>query len=164
MVWLAALALRRWPNWSWVVQGLALVSIVVVLLAHVLLPDITGWWQKEALAYVTRLQSALGAYTQSSEAVQEISTLSGLPMMLAPVMTGLGMLWLSISVLISLFLARLLNQAAGPNLFLAREQSTIRLHWGVSVALILVMIVSHFLWHGLADVLPILWMPFIVLV
>lgn len=101
LVWLYAMVLRRYNNWSLILELSVLVSVVVIGTVHIFFPDIQAWWGTQLTAYFARATAgAVGIpNTDISMQLQAVNVIK-------PFATGLVTLSIMLNGLLQLLLAR----------------------------------------------------------
>lgn len=71
LTWLLALILRRYSNWSLVIEVSMLTGIVLICLIHLVFPEIQIWWTKQLTAYFNKTASMLEQFKPEGAASSE---------------------------------------------------------------------------------------------
>lgn len=162
VVFLSAAFFRRLPAWSALIQAMALLAVVVILLVHLVVPDITAWWQQASSAYMDRMQALFGQYLNKDD-LAPASAFVGMANLLARMMTGLSLMWVNVSACVALFIARSLSRSlpAQPE-FIKRERTGLRMTRGFALLFVAVLLWASFGPRWPLDLLPVLGLPFIL--
>lgn len=101
LIWLFAIVLRRYGNWSVVLEYALLLGVVVIGVIHLLYPDVSSWWAHQMNQYLTQTSEMInGAGTPATDTqMQMIDFMKGYA-------TGFIVISLLFNVLLQLVLAR----------------------------------------------------------
>jgi hypothetical protein len=103
VTWLFAGVLRKYANWSLILQLAAFLSIGFVLTIHLVYPDVRSWWQTNLTEYMLTTMQAVSELTPA-ELIGQKASINRLVETLSPFATGL----LAISVVFYALLQTLL--------------------------------------------------------
>ncbi len=146
LVWIYALLLRQYSNWSLVLELSALFSIVIIGAIHWFNPDIQAWWGAQLNAYFTKMKTAVpnADFTVQLQAVDAIKSMA----------TGLMILSLLLNGLLQVVLARWWQVIIyEPGMTLRQELYRIRLGHVVGILFIAILLLSY--WANSATALDI---------
>lgn len=105
VTWLLALVLRRYGNWSFVIEVAILTGVVLISVIHLVFPDIQDWWSLQLAAYLKKtapLFQQLAPEGAPSEEMMEASVIAGIK----PYITGFVMASIIFNALLQLVIAR----------------------------------------------------------
>src|SRR5579872_1336727 len=71
LTWVLALVLRRYGNWSLVIEVSILSGIVLISVIHLVFPEIQDWWGKQLTTYLNKTASIFEQFSPEGEATQE---------------------------------------------------------------------------------------------
>ncbi len=154
LTWLLALILRRYANWSLVIEVAALVGIMLVWSVHLLFPEIQAWWGTQLTAYFNKTVSALGEL--ASEGSITPDSVTSVVAKVQRYVTGLAVASVMFNALLQLILARWWQAVMFNPGELGKELSQIRLSY---VSVLVFMTVSVFGYFGsdlCLDFMPVL--------
>ena len=154
LVWIGAVTLRRCYSWTITIEAITAIGLIVVLLAHFLIPDLQQMWIHTLENYFSLIQTIkVGALQITSRHLIAIMT---------PLMTGLTVLFGSIGIVIQIMLARFwFSSIFNPSGF-AQEFAMIRVSRIASVIFLVMIGLTIFYHHILIDYFPVLFLPFII--
>jgi hypothetical protein len=159
LTWLYAVALRRFPSWSLVLQFAGLVSIVAVVIVHIVFPDVQAWWQNWLTHYFANVEQAMGQMTD-----QDVQTNHGMIANvvsgIAPYATGIVAMALSFYALLELLLSRWWQSAMFNPGGLQKELLQIRMSYAAGALFLLGMVLSYTGNSLVVDVMPTLYLVF----
>ena len=160
LTWLYAVALRKFPSWSLVLQFAGLVSVIAVITVHVVYPDIQAWWQNWLTNYFGNVEQAMGQMT-----AQDVKTNHGMIASvvtgIAPYATGIVAMALSFYALLELLLSRWWQSAVFNPGGLQKELLQIRMSYFAGALFLLGMIISYWgVYPLVVDVMPTLYLVF----
>ncbi len=152
LVWLLAVLLRCYNNWSLLLNFSLLLAFITVIIVHSIYPDIQHWWGMQLTAYLTRATAMLSGLpeTDMKTQLQAINTIK-------PYATGL----IAVSLLLNALLQVALSRWWQATLFnageLRKELYSIRLNYTMGGLFILVLLASF--WHNptVTDVQPVFY-------
>ena len=73
LVWVFAIVLRRYDNWSIVLEYSVLLGIVAIGMIHIVYPDIQTWWATQLSHYFSKTTAMVsGLNTSSAEAQSQV--------------------------------------------------------------------------------------------
>lgn len=101
VVWLYAILLRKYNNWSLILELSLLLSIVIIGAVHLFIPDIQAWWGKQLTVYFTKATAGLNEL-QKTDITMQLQAVN----VIKPVATGLVVLSILFNGLLQLVLAR----------------------------------------------------------
>jgi hypothetical protein len=119
--WLAAVILRRTSSWSLVLDVIGLLGFAVVVILHLIYPDMASWWQQWLTNYFNGVSQAT---TGDPHALASITNMAN---NLKDYATGITAIMLSFYALLDLVLARWWQDAMFNPGGLRRELLSIRL-------------------------------------
>jgi hypothetical protein len=159
LTWLYAVALRRFPSWSLVLQFAGLVSIVGVVTVHLMYPDLAAWWQNWLTNYFANVEQAVG-----DASAQDVKTskdmLGNIVSGIVPYATGIVAMALSFYALLELLLSRWWQSAIFNPGGLQKELLQIRLNYVSGIIFMLGMILSYTGNALVVDIMPTLYLMF----
>lgn len=135
LVWLYAILLKRYDNWSLILELSILVSVVIIGAVHIFNPDIQSWWSTQLTAYFAKATAGM-PNTDIKMQLQAVEVVK-------PFATGLVTLSILLNGLLQLFLARWWEVIifATPGT-LRKELYNIRFGYVVGVLFALVLLLS----------------------
>ena len=136
LVWIYALLLRQYNNWSLILELSALFSIVIIGAIHWLYPDIQAWWGTQLNAYFTKMKTAVpdADFTLQLQAIDAIKSFA----------TGLIVLSMLLNGLLQVVLARWWQVIIyEPGTRLRQELYRIRLGHVVGILFIAILLLSY---------------------
>lgn len=99
LLWIGAGVYHSYRSWALVLEVYALLGIIFIVLLHLFFPGILEWWVTQ-LTDGIRLMGTTNSFTK-----QEIAKLTDFVMAMVPYMTGLDVLMILVSNLVTLLLA-----------------------------------------------------------
>lgn len=60
--WFFAVLLRRYSNWSLVIEVAASIGLIFVAAVHFVYPDVSAWWAEQLTAYFSKTTSLFGQF------------------------------------------------------------------------------------------------------
>ncbi len=157
LVWLLAGVLHTKVSWAAVLNVATVVGVIVVIVIHVLYPDIAQWWQHNLLQYSQEAKTLLTSLNENKTLTPELVN------QIASVATGI-----QISVLIGLNLLSLVFARWWQAILFNPEQlrpelHNIRIAPSLGIILLLVLLLAGLTQQAIAiDVIPVMLLPFIV--
>jgi hypothetical protein len=104
LTWLLALVLRRYANWSLVIEVAALAGMILVGSVHLLFPDIQAWWGTQLTASFSKAAVVLGQLSDDPSASKAMT--ADLVANLQRYVTGFVVVSVMFNALLQLILAR----------------------------------------------------------
>ncbi len=104
LTWLLALVLRRYANWSLVIEVAALAGMLLVGGVHLLFPDVQAWWGTQLSASFGKAASVLGQFAEDPAASKAMT--ADLVANLQRYATGFVVTSVMFNALLQLILAR----------------------------------------------------------
>lgn len=147
--YLLALVLRQTQSWKKVLEVGMFLGLLVVLLVHMLVPDVNAWWVKQLSHYALLIKSQLN-FVVNVEQLQFFTKFA----------TGLQIAFLSLGALINLAFARGLQSMLYNPGHLRPELEAVRLSQWDALALLLIAIASLMRFLLAQDALPIVILAF----
>lgn len=156
LTWGLAAILRRFANWSFVLEITALVGIVAVIVVHMIYPDIVGWWQTQLTAYLQKTEAVIGAATDADIVTNQTDVVEAMK----HYATGVIVATVLLNALFQVLVARWWQAAMYNPTGLRRELYHIRL--GHVATFVFVVCLGLFYWGvpGLSDIMPVLYLVF----
>jgi hypothetical protein len=154
VVWVMACVLAATVSWTVVVQATVACGVVLVAVAHLLVPDIQAWWLLQLSPYAAQVQASWNLNLSPDQVKLMIERASHFAT--GVVVAGILALDVVLLLMARSWQATLFNPGG-----LAKEWRQLRLNYLYSA---MVIAVSSSIWLGatwLFDVLPIVLMPFI---
>lgn len=135
LVWLYAILLRRYDNWSLILELSIIMSVVIIGAVHIFNPDIQNWWSTQLTAYFAKATAGMPS-TDIKMQLQAVDVVK-------PFATGLVTLSILLNGLLQLLLARWWEviMFATPGT-LRKELYNIRFGYVVGVLFALVLLLS----------------------
>ncbi len=101
LVWLYAILLKRYDNWSLIFELSILVSVLIIGAVHIFNPDIQSWWSTQLTAYFAKATAGMEGVpnTDIKMQLQAVDVVK-------PFATGLTILLILLNGLLQLLLAR----------------------------------------------------------
>jgi hypothetical protein len=153
LLWFFAVLLRRYNNWNLVLEVGLLIGMLGVVAAHILYPDIQGWWIKQLTDYLNTLKM---------QAISGIEEIQAQMVHSAKFITGFLAVSLILNILLQLLMARwwlvALFQPGG----LHYELQHVRLSYIASGLFVVLVVLSFFKLGLVLDLLPVLFAIFAV--
>jgi hypothetical protein len=140
-VWLLAVLLRYYNNWSLLLNFSLLLAFIAVVIVHIFYPDIQHWWGLQLTAYLTQATTTLGKLPEADikMQLQVINTIK-------PYATGLIATSLLLNGLLQVGLSRWWQAALFNPGELRKELYFIRLNYTMAGLFILILLASF--WHN----------------
>lgn len=156
LTWLLAVVLRRYANWSFVLEIAALIGMAVVIAVHVIHPDVAGWWQTQLTSYLSKTEAELGSAVDADVVANQAEVVSAMKFYATGVIVASVML----NALLQLLVARWWQAVMFNPTGLREELYQIRL--GYVAAFVFVMALALFHWgsDGVSDIMPVLFLTF----
>ncbi len=155
LTWLLSVVLRRFANWSWVVEIATYVGIVLVCVIHLIYPDLSAWWSTQLTAYFNKTAVMVGQLVPDGASSTEAVSAE----MIANVkrfVTGFLVASIVFNALLQLVLARWWQSVIFNPGALQRELHQVRLSY-ISVAMFVLVSILAYLENALGlDLLPVL--------
>ncbi len=101
LVWVYAILLRRYDNWSLILELSVLVSVVIIGAVHIFNPDIQNWWGTQLTAFFAKATAGMTGMP-NSDVVMQVQVVN----VIKPFATGLAALSILLNGLLQLLLAR----------------------------------------------------------
>ena len=156
LTWLLALVLRQYHNWNLVLEAAGFIGILVVVLLHIVYPDIQTWWGSQLTIYVGKVAEYLDQVSASAITLPQDVQLE----MVAnakPFATGYLVVTLLFNALVQLLIARWWQAVDVNPGGLRNELHSIRLSYAAGIIFIAAMVLA-FLDVAIAqDILPVLY-------
>jgi len=105
VTWLLALVLRRYGNWSLVIEVAILTGIVLICAIHLVFPDVQDWWGSQLSAYLKKTASLLQQLAPEGVADEE-QIEAGMIANIKQYITGFVMASIIFNALLQLVVAR----------------------------------------------------------
>ena len=149
ITWVSALILRQYSSWSFVLDVVGLLSVIVIVALHVAYPGITDWWQ-----------SWLTNYFQAVGLGDNTHAMANMVMGIKDYATGLVTIMLSLYALLILLVARWWQDAVFNPGGLRQELMSIRLSYVLGTVFLIGLVLSFWNLPVVMDVVPVLYMIF----
>lgn len=161
LAWGFALVLRKYSNWSLVLQLAALLCLIVIAAVHLFHPNIQEWWQETLTNYIVNAIRMAGQLTDVGDVQPGKAQIAEVVAAFKPYATGAAIAILVFNALLALLLARWWQAAAFNPGGLRKELYKIRLSYAAGV-LFLIGFVGTWFWSNnlLVDMMPILYLTF----
>jgi hypothetical protein len=160
LTWLLAIVLRRYANWSIVVEVAALIGAVLICSVHFISPDIQSWWAARLTAYFNKTASLLAQFapegintTPKNDSAEMIANIKRY-------MTGFVIASMIFNALLQLMLARWWQAVMFNPGALRKELQQIRLSYVMVASAMMVSILAYMGNAVGVDLLPILIVAF----
>ncbi len=137
LVWMYAVILRKYNNWSLVLELSVLLSIVIIGIVHLINPEIQAWWGTQLTAYFTKATAEMSRLPNTDIKMQ----LQAIDM-IKPFATGLVILSIILNGLLQLVLARWWEVIIFAPGTLRKELYQIRFGYVVGVLFVVVLLLS----------------------
>ncbi len=159
LTWLFALMLRRYSNWSLVIETAALIGLIFVAVIHVIYPNVGAWWAEQLTAYFSKTASLFGQIAPEGAAVPADAQIQ---MVARGKQYATGFLTASIvaNALLQVVIARWWQAVIFNPGGLRKELHQIRLGHVAAVIFILGFILSYLDNVISLDMMPVLYMAF----
>lgn len=155
VTWMLAIVLRETMSWNVTIQVGALIAIVGVLLAHLIVGDITSYWHTLITAYYSDAEKSLNLAATTKD-------LQGLINIMSKIATGIQADLLLIVAMVNLGIARWMQAVVfNPGGF-AREMYQLRMGLVADLVLVLLLVAALIKVNLAMDLLPILLLVFFV--
>jgi len=105
VTWLLALVLRRYGNWSFVIEVAILTGVLLIGVIHLMFPGIQDWWSLQLAAYLKKTASLFQQLAPEGvppEEAMEATVIAGIK----PYITGFVMASIIFNALLQLVIAR----------------------------------------------------------
>lgn len=150
VVYIAALLLRSTSSWSFLIEVALWVCVGLVLMAHMFVPDLAGWWADE----ISRGFTQIGQYAGRS--LEEVRPLVQSEVaVLVPIATGLTLMLGGMFNLIYLGLARWWQAKLFNPVGLKTDLLNIRLSMVTAIGFAVAIFVGKFVFPIGLDVIPV---------
>lgn len=137
LVWLYAVILRQYNNWSLVLELSVLLSVVIIGIVHLVNPDIQVWWGAKLTTYFTKATTEMSGLPNTDIKMQ----LQALDI-IKPFATGLVILSIVLNGLLQLLLARWWEVIMFAPGTLRRELYQIRFGYVVGALFVAILLLS----------------------
>jgi len=159
LIWLFAVLLRQYSNWSFVLEAAVLVGVIGVGLAHLLHPDLQGWWEQALGSYFSQTSGMVDALKATSDqSLQEIQ--AGVIASIKTYATGFLAVSILFNVLLQLIVARWWQSALFNPGGLRKELYQIRLGYLTAGLFVLLVLLGYFKSALALDEIPIFYAAF----
>jgi hypothetical protein len=163
-IWVFAQLLRRYASWSLIIQTVMVVALILVILVHVFVSNVSAWWYEKYMYALHNFLTDLPSGTDKVDAAMFINRLrqSGQLQLLANIATGsFIILGLTIGT-VGLMLARGWQAALyNPGGF-SKEFYSWRIGYLPAILVVLCIIAIFFGMTLALDIIPVLAVPFII--
>lgn len=154
LMWVFAVALRRYRVWSLLLEAIALLGVMLIVLLHLFFPHLQAWWRTELLAYMKPL--FLEAHWHIKLTTAQITAL------LAPIATGIVFFFIAGTLVLQLIIARFWQFSLfNPGAF-AKEFTQIRAGMVSIILMALLLILALFKKQMALDAFPLALLPFFI--
>jgi len=159
LVWLFAVLLRRYNNWSLLLNFSLVLAFVIILLVHLIYPDIQQWWGIQLTSYLTKATTALGNGLPEADIKMQLQVINSIKHWATGLIAGS----LVLNALLQLGLARWWQATLFNPGELRKELYAIRLNYTLGGLFILILLASFF-WHNaiIIDIKPVFYGLFCV--
>lgn len=137
LVWLYAILLRQYSNWSLILELSILLGVVIIGAVHFFNPDIQNWWSTQLTAYFTKATAMMNGLP-SADIKMQLQAVD----VIKPYATGLVTVSLLCNGLLQLALARWWQATLFAPGTLRQELYHIRFGYVVGVLFIAVLLLS----------------------
>jgi len=137
LVWLYAILLRQYNNWSLILELSILLGVVIIGAVHCFNPDIQNWWGTQLTAYFTKATAMMNGLP-SADIKMQLQAVD----LIKPYATGLVTVSLLCNGLLQLALARWWQAALFAPGTLRQELYHIRFGYVVGVLFVAVLLLS----------------------
>jgi hypothetical protein len=149
IAWISALILRQFSSWSFVLDVVGLLSVIVIVALHLAYPGITEWWQ----SWLTNYFHAVGLNDNAH-------AMANMVMGIKDYATGLVTIMLSFYAVLTLLVARWWQDAIFNPGGLRQELMSVRLSYLLGTVFLICMVLSFWNMPIVMDVVPVLYMIF----
>jgi hypothetical protein len=153
IAWVSAVILRRFSSWSWVLDLIGILTVIVIIVLHLQFPEIQTWWQN----WLTNYFAAVGLSQGDGPHLKDVT---GIVASIKNYATGLAAVMLSFYALLSLVIGRWWQDAMFNPGGLRQELMAIRLSYLVGTIFLLGLFLSFWGIPVVLDAMPILYMIF----
>jgi hypothetical protein len=157
LVWLYAILLRQYGNWSLLLELSILVSVVLVGVIHFFNPDIQNWWSTQLTAYFTKAKSLMNG-SSGADINMQLQAVG----FVKPYATGLAVVSILYNGLLQLVISRWWEVA----LFIpgTLRQELYRIRFGYVVAALFIVVLLLSFWNNATalDLKPIFYGLFFI--
>ncbi len=155
LVWLLAVSLRHFRNWSLTLELAALAFGLIIFVAHLYMPDIQSWWAKAIMDHIVK--AALSADIQL-----KMDTIKQLVQLISQYFLGMQASVVLFSAFTQLALARTLQARLFNPGGLQKEWLNLRLGLIATIITIACSILAFFGPDLFKDITPVLLLPFLI--
>lgn len=154
-VWLLAIVLRRYANWSKVLYATVIYGLIVLGITFLLVHNVQAWWLKQLGGTWQNVEQSVAVSAKDKEWQDLLQALSRIA-------TGMYIALFSLMGLTQLFIARRLETVLINPRLLGYEVMTIRLpKWALLLLVIAIVVADQgAIWA--VNMLPILLLPFLL--
>lgn len=156
LVWLFAVLLRRYNNWSAIIEYAVLLGIVVVGLAHLLYPDIQSWWGTQLNKYLNKTAAMVSGMQDATTDEKQAQAIQFMEVYA----TGMIVVSVLLNVLLQVVLARWWQAVIFNPGGLRQELHQVRLSHVFGILFIVGFGLSTFGNETVMDMMPILYVAF----
>jgi hypothetical protein len=158
--WFFAVILRKYASWNWLIQLAAVICIVLVIAAHLIMPDIQGFWQGRLTNYFNNTVNLFN--NASGNDPGQKATIGRMVETLTSYATGLTLIFVTFYALLQVMLARWWQAALYNRGGLRSELSNIRLSYAAGIVLIITQLLVLAGNKTALDVIPVLYLAFVI--
>lgn len=151
---LAALYLRQTSSWNNLIEGITYLGLLVVILAHIVFPDLNAWW-------IEHLEKLFQYINQTTGAEVAHHTNEAIAQGIAKYATGLQVTFSIISVLFNVIIARYLQASLYNPGGLKKELLNIEMPKRTAILMLGISILPWLKLPIASDLLPVAALPFI---
>ena len=155
LVWVLAVVLRRYQAWSFVLEGVTLLSIIAIALLHVFVGNMTHWWSMHLQSYIIMATQNADVALPESDVTQFIAHV-------APFATGFFAFMMTGMAMVLLMFARRWQAALQTSRLMYQSFVQIRIAKWFSVMAFVIVIAALFRLSMALDCLPMVLLPFAV--
>jgi len=161
--WVLAGLLRRYGNWSFILELSLVIGILFVGVVHIAYPDVQSWWGTQLNAYLGKTVSAMSGVTADEASAPVKSEVQArLVLAVKPYATGFLAVSVLFNALLQLGLARWWQAVVFNPGGLREELRKIRLNYAVGVLFAVGCLLSYFGNETVLDTMPVFFSIFAV--
>lgn len=156
LVWLLAITLRRFANWSLILELLSLLAVLAILVVHYFVPHLQAFWSAKLLHVMQIMESYLGKYALPSKQLEPLVNET------AYYATGVQACYITFTVLVELTFARMMQARLFFPGRLKQEWIQLRLNYIAMIVLVAIIVLAYWGPALFKDVVPVVILPFLI--
>jgi hypothetical protein len=159
LTWLFAAFLRKYQHWGFTLEIAALFGVAVVIIVHVIYPDVQGWWQTQLNVYLSKT-TAMVSEAKADAEVTAVQT--QMVSAMKRYATGFVVASVLFNALLQLLVARWWQALVFNPGGLRAELHRIRLSYVSGVVFVIGLLLSYLNNAVALDAIPVLFLAFFI--